>query len=153
LNLFTRFSVLIYILYFAITIFYILYKISTTSEINICIENLFLINTIFLYTTIYLSILVNTLEISLSNLRYIYNSVKFITKAFATIYIDLSATIDKKNLIDLLFQIFELTIRLLLYIEKQEFIEIQTIVVLVLLLFLLFRLLCCSLYKLFLQFY
>jgi len=116
LNLYIRFSVVVYILYWTVTIFCILYKISTASEISICVENLFLINIISLYTAVYLSIFADTLRISLSNLRYIYNSVKLITETLATVYVGLSATIETKELIDLSIQIFGLTISFLLYI-------------------------------------
>ncbi len=83
-------------------VFYILYKTLIVSKISICVENLFLINTISLYATIYLSILVNTLRIFLLNLRYIYNLVRLIIGTFATIYIDLSAITKTKKLINLL---------------------------------------------------
>ena len=116
LSLSTKFSILIYTLYWAATVFCIIYKTSTALKISIRIDNLFLINIISLYAAVYLSILADALEISLSNLRYIYNSVELITGAFATAHVDLSATIGKKNSIDLLFQIFGLTISLLLYI-------------------------------------
>jgi len=79
-----------------------LYKTLIASKISICIENLFLINIISLYITIYLNIFVNALKISLLNLRYIYSLIEFITKVFATIHIDLSATIKTKKLINLL---------------------------------------------------
>ncbi len=59
---------------------------------------------------------VDTFRISLSNLHYIYSSVELITEIFATIYIDLSTTTGTKELIDLLIQIFELTVNFLLYI-------------------------------------
>ena len=72
------------------------------SKINICVENLFLINIISLYATIYLSMLVNTLKMSLLNLRYIYNLVKLIIEAFTTIYVDLNTTTRTKKLINLL---------------------------------------------------
>lgn len=78
-----------------------MYKTLTVLEISICIKNLFLINTIFLYIAVYLSILVNTLEIFLLNLRYIYSLIELIIKIFATIYINLNATIEIKELIDL----------------------------------------------------
>lgn len=116
LSLYIRFSVVIYILYWTVTVFCILYKILTASKISIRVENLFLINIISLYIAVYLSILVDAFEISLLNLRYIYNSVKLITEAFATAYIDLSATTETKELINLSIQIFELTVNFLLYI-------------------------------------
>ncbi len=46
--------------------------------------------------------LVDALEIFLLNLRYIYNLVRLIIKTLAIVYVDLSATIKTKELVNLL---------------------------------------------------
>ncbi len=79
-----------------------MYKILIASKISIYVENLFLINAISLYTTIYLNIFINTFKIFLLNLCYIYSLVEFIIEILTTIYIDLSATIKTKKLINLI---------------------------------------------------
>lgn len=88
-------------LYWAIIIFYILYKISIASKINICVENLSLINVIPLYVAIYLSMFVDALKISLLNLRYVHNLIRLIIETLATTHVDLSATTKTKELINL----------------------------------------------------
>lgn len=147
----TRFSVVMHALYWAATIFYILYKTSTASEISICVGNLFLINAIPLYAAVHLNMLVDALGMSLPNLRHVHGSMGLMTRALATTHVDLSATTGAKGLIDSSVQIFGLAISLLLHVVWQRLILMQAIVALVLLLLLSIRSLRRPLYELFLR--
>ncbi len=147
----TRFSVVVHALYWAATVFCILYKTSTASEISIRVGNLSLINAIPLYAAVHLSMLADALRMSLPNLRHVHGSVGLMTGALATAHVGLSATTGTKGLIDSPVQIFGLAVSPLLHVVWQRLILVQAIAALVLLLLLSIRPLRRPLYELFLR--
>ncbi len=87
-----------------------MYKTSSIADINICLNNLSLINTISLYATIYFSVLVDALSILLTAFCKFYGSVELIIGALTAVYVSISINFKSDDSIQSLSRIFEYTI-------------------------------------------
>ncbi len=87
-----------------------MYKTSSIANINVCLNNLSLINVISLYATIYLSALVDALSILLTVFCGFHNSVELIIDALTTAYVNISINLKSDSSIQSLPKIFEYTI-------------------------------------------
>ena len=87
-----------------------MYKTSSIANINICLSNLSLINTISFYATIYLSALADILSILLTAFRGLYSSVELIIDTLTTVYVNISINLKSDSSIQFLSKIFEYTI-------------------------------------------
>jgi hypothetical protein len=74
-----------------------LYKTSNITNINICLGNLFLINVISLYATIYLSVLVDALSMLLIAFRELYDLIKLIIDAFIVAHVSVNVNLKGDN--------------------------------------------------------
>lgn len=79
--------------------FCVLYKISRITNINICLNNLSLINIISFYATIYFNILIDVFSILLIVFCKFYNSIKLIIDILIIIYINININLKSNNLI------------------------------------------------------
>jgi len=69
------------------------------TNINVRLGNLFLINVISLYATIYLNAFVNVLSMSLIAFRELYDLVRLMIDAFIVAHVDVNVNLKSDDLI------------------------------------------------------
>ncbi len=80
------------------------------ADINVCLGNLFLINAISLYATIYLSALADALSMLLTAFRGLHGSVELITGALTAAHVGVSVNLKNDSSTQSLPKIFEYAI-------------------------------------------